>query len=264
MRLIPGVVAAFAVLAPVAAPAQATQLRPETVSAFNNYIKKAEPQMKAHLRKAGYLWLDQLPERRELARKGEIPVDSWGREGDLKVPGGLIHDWVGAIFIHGVTLKQTLDFVQDYDHQKDRYQPEVIDSKLLARNGSEFKVYLRVIKKKVITVVLDTEHDARYFPLDGSRCYAQSYSTRIVEVRDPGKPSESKLPVGQDHGFLWRLYSYWHFHESDGGVYVELRAVSLTRDVPAALSWLITPIIRHLPKESLAATLAHTRDGLTR
>ncbi len=72
------------------------------------------------------------------------------------------------------------------------------------------------------------------------------------------------MPPGEGHGFLWRLYSYWRFQEKDGGVYVECEAVSLTRKVPTGLGWLIDPIIRNLPRESLSNTLHATRNFLLR
>lgn len=112
-------------------------------------------------------------------------------------------------------------------------------------------------------MVLNTNHDVRYFPLGPARLHSRSYSTRIAEVADAGKPGEHEMPVGQDHGFLWRLYSYWRFQERDGGVYVECQAISLTRNVPTGLGWLIEPIIRNLPRESLANTLTATRQALT-
>jgi hypothetical protein len=120
---------------------------------------------------------------------------------------------------------------------------------------------MRLRKKKVITVVLDTEHEVHYFQLDPLRWYSRSYTTRIAEVDNPGEPDERQLPPGADHGFLWRLYSYWKFQERDGGVYVECQALSLTRNVPLGLGWLIEPIIRQLPRESLANTLRATRDA---
>jgi hypothetical protein len=98
--------------------------------------------------------------------------------------------------------------------------------------------------------------------VDTKRWYSRSYSTRIQEVDDPGTPEERLLPAGDDHGFLWRLYSYWRFEERDGGVYLECQALSLTRDVPTGLGWLIEPIIRQLPRESLANTLRSTREAI--
>ena len=110
--------------------------------------------------------------------------------------------------------------------------------------------------------MLNTDHEVRYIPIDGKRWCSKSYSTRIAELESPGEPGERELPPGHDHGFLWRLNSYWRFEERDGGVYVECEAISLTRDIPAGLGWLISPIVRSLPRESLANLLQATREGV--
>jgi hypothetical protein len=81
-------------------------------------------------------------------------------------------------------------------------------------------------------------------------------------VEHAGTPRESVLPPDTGNGFLWRLYSYWRFQERKGGVYIECRAISLTRDVPLGLGWIIEPIIQKLPKESLINTLEATRRAL--
>ena len=111
--------------------------------------------------------------------------------------------------------------MQNYDAHRNVYKPEVIDSKLLSRNGNSFKIYLRLLKKKVLTVVLNTEHAVEYFQLSKTRAYSMSRSTRIAEVDNPGKPSEREIEQGGDHGFLWNINSYWRFEERDGGVYIE-------------------------------------------
>jgi hypothetical protein len=179
--------------------------------------------------------------------------------GEFKVAGGLIHDWAGAVFIPGVNLRRVLDLVQAYDRHKEYYTPEVVDSSVLAHTGDDFEVRLRLLKRKVLTVVLDTEHSVHYESRDATRCWSRSRSTRIVEIRDPGKPSEKPLPPDTGHGFLWRVNSYWTFQELDGGTYVECEAISLTRNVPGGLAWVIEPIVRTLPRESLANTLRATR-----
>jgi len=50
--------------------------------------------------------------------------------------------------------------------------------------------------------------------------------------------------------------------QRDGGVYVQLEAISLTRNIPTGLNWLISPFVTSIPKESLLFTLTHTRDAL--
>jgi hypothetical protein len=249
----------------LAAEAQAPRVngpKPATVEAFNRYIRLTEARLDARLESgSGYLWAD-TPERRARLRTGELICEPVTRRGEFPVPAGLIHDWVGAVFIPRVALEDVLALVQDYDNHKTTYKPEVIASRLLRRDGNEFQVYLRLLKRKVITVVLDTEHDVRYLPLAGRRWRSRSYSTRIAEIQNPGGPRERALAPGQGHGFLWRLDSYWTFQEADSGVYVECEAVSLTRDVPAALAWLIRPIVRSLPREAVSNTLRETRAAL--
>jgi hypothetical protein len=243
--------------------ARAVELKPETVRAFENYTRETEARLEQRLRPdSKFLWVDEEPLRVVEVRQGQVPIENRSSSGTMAVPGGLIHDWIGAVFIPGVTLAKTLALVQDYDRNQDNYQPEVLASRLVSRHGNDFKVYLRLMKKKVITVILDTDYDVRYFPIDAVRCHSRAYSTRIAEVRNAGKRDEYTLPPGQDSGFLWRLYSYWRFQERDGGVYVECEAISLTRGIPAGLGWLIEPIVTTLPRESLENTLRETRAAL--
>ena len=240
----------------------AAELKPRTIEAFNEYMRKAEARVDQQTQSADFLWVDGAPDRKRQALEGKVLAQPFVGSGDVDAPDGLIHDWVGAVFIPGVTLDQTLKFVQDYDNNKNFYKPEVLDSKILSRDGDRFKIFLRLLKKKVLTVVLNTNHDVRYFRVNANRAYSRSYTTRIAEVDNAGKPNERELPPGNDHGFLWRLNSFWRFEQRDGGVYMECEAISLTRDLPAGVGWIVNPIIRSLPKDSLASTLAETRLGL--
>lgn len=250
----------FAGLVLAQGPAATAELQPATVQAFDSYIRAAEAGMKSS---GGFLWVDRDPARAGQLRAGQVLSQPWGERAETSIPDGLVHDWVGAAFIPGATLDKTLALVQDYNRHETIY-PEVIDSKLLSRDDGNYRVYLRLLKKKVLTVVLNTEHEVRYTRVDARHAASRSYSTRIAEVENAGKADERELPPGRDHGFLWRLYSYWRFVEQDGGVYLECRAISLTRAVPRGLGWLIEPIIRNLPRESLAGTLRATRDAMAK
>jgi hypothetical protein len=212
--------------------------------------------------RGAFLWVDGSPERRRLALEGKPLVEPFESKGETAVPDGLIHDWVGAIFIPGATLDKTLLLVRNYDNHKNIYKPEVVDSKLLSRDGDNFKVFLRLLKKKVLTVTLNTTHDVRYIRVAPNRWRADAYSAKIAEVENSGERDERELPPGKDHGFLWRLNSFWRYEERDGGVFVECEAISLTRDVPSGLGWLINPVIRNLPKDSLVNLLNATRQAL--
>lgn len=243
--------------------AKPEHLKPQTLGAFDEYIREAEAGMEQTLRGDGpFLWSDVSSERSRLVRGGQVVAQFWAGQGPVEVPNGLIHDWIGAVFVPATNLKKTLALIQDYNNHKDIYKPEVIASRLVSRRGNDFRIYLRLLKRKIITVVLDTDHEVHYRSLDPTRWTCRSYTTRIAEVEYAGTTNERVLPPDTGNGFLWRLYSYWRFQEIKGGVYVECRAISLTRDVPFGLGWMIQPIIQKLPKESLINTLEATRQAL--
>ena len=243
--------------------AKPTQLNSQTLEAFEAYIHRAEADMKqTALGRDSFLWSDANPERARQVQRGEIVAQFWSGQEPGQLPNGLIHDWIGAAFVSATNIKKTLALIQDYDNHKNIYQPEVMDSKLLSRHDNDFQIYLRLLKKKILTVVLDTDHNVHYRSVDASRWVCRSRTTRIAEVENAGSPQETVLAPDTGYGFLWRLNSYWRFQERDGGVCLECRAISLTRDIPFGLGWIIEPIIQKLPKESLIKTLESTRLAL--
>ena len=131
----------------------------------------------------------------------------------MPVPGGLIHRWVGLLFIPDATVAQTLAVLWDYDNHKNIYKPYVRNSRLLERNGNESKTYLQLYKKSLITVVLNANCDITDTQFTSTRAQTKSYSTRIAEVANQGKPDEHEVQVGMDHGNVWRLYTYWRIEE---------------------------------------------------
>ena len=178
------------------------------------------------------------------------------------MPDGLIHDWIAAALIPDSTIEEIFAVIQDYDNHKNIYKPEVIDSKLISRADNKFQIYLRLLKKSIITVVLDTNHEVHYRPVGRTRWVCRSYTTCIAEAENAGSREERVLQPDTGHGFLWRLYSYWRFEELKAGAVVECRAISLTRDVPFGLGWAIEAIIQKLPRESLINSLEATRQAL--
>jgi hypothetical protein len=250
--------------------AAAEQLKPETIAAFDRYTRLSEQRMTEDLQSGLFLYLDGLSSKEKDAaegrlKKGEVLTERLGtleRGQSVPVPVGLIHHWRGIVFIPSVTLAQTLAFLQDYDNEYKFYAPDVQVSKLLEKNGNDFKIFLRLRKHEVMTVILNTNYDVKYTLRGSDRATSYSYSTRIAEVENVGKSNEFDKTEGNNSGFLWRLNSYWRFLERDGGTYVQLEAISLTRDIPAALQWLISPFVTGIPKESLVFTLTRTRKAL--
>ena len=236
------------------------ELKPETLRAYESHLDSIDSVVEQiQPEDQHFLWAETHPEMIAQLRNGTIIAELYSGKRPIPVPDGLIHDWVGAVCIPGVTIEKTLAVLQDYDNHKNTYQPEVTGSKLIGRQENDFQIYLRLRKKKIITVILDTYHDVRYLSINSKRWVCHSRTTRISEVEDAGKSTERIRPPDTGHGFLWRLCSYWRFEERDDNTFVECRAVSLTRDIPKALAWIIEPIILKLPRESLKATLESTR-----
>jgi hypothetical protein len=249
----------------------ATELKKETAAAFDQYVKATEARMAEELRPGGaFLYIDTLPRQEREAmyqqlRHGDVIVsrlETRTRSGRIPVPNGIIHHWVGIAFIPAANLRQVLRVAQDYQNRAELYKPDVIASRQIWHEGSDYKIFLRLYQKKFTTVVLNTEYTIHWGEVDSGHIYSTSYSTRIAEVRDPRKPDGPELPEGNDHGYLWRLYTYWRFAERDGGVYVQCEAVSLTRSIPFGLGWLIRPLVTSIPRQSLKGVLTRMREGV--
>ena len=244
----------------------AAELRPATVAAFNRYVAATEAERDIA---EAFLWIDgDTPERqraRDLVRRGGLLIErvetrSGGRE--TEVPDGLVHHWIGVVFVPGGTVDRAVALLQDYDRHADVFKPNVARSRVLGRDGERFRVHLRFFMKKVLTVVVNSEHDAQFTRESPTRVRSRIVSTRIAEVEDPDTPGERELPPGRDGGYLWRINSYWRFLERDGGVYVQCESISLTRGIPFGLRWIVGPFVTSIPRETLTFTLETTRRAL--
>jgi len=261
LMVVPGFVASKA------GPA-AADLKPDTLAAFNEYVKLTDERNENELRRGtNLLWIDGLPEGEraqadEALRHGEVRMQKLQtlESGEkIQCPGGMIHHWVGVVFVPGAKVQDVLGVLQDYDHHAQYYAPDVERSKIESHDGDHFVVFLRFRRHKVITVVLNTRHDVHYFRDSETREHSRSSAVRIAEVENAGKNGEREKTPGEDGGFLWRMETWWRMEEREGGVYVQSEVVSLTRDIPTGLGWLIGPFVISIPKETLTFTLEATR-----
>jgi len=254
-----------------AANPEPAKLRTDTVAAFDRYVRLTEERNDVELKRgSALLWIDSLPEAQRTEayaalKRGDVQIHQFSTLDHGKpilCPGGLIHHWAGVVFIPGAKLDDALAILQDYDRQSAYYAPDVERSRIESHNGDYFRVFLRFRRHKVITVVLDTEHEVRYFHDAPGRAHSRSSAVRIAEVENPGKSGEREKPPGDDGGYLWRMETWWRMEERDGGVYVQSEAASLTRDIPTGLGWLVGPFVTSIPKETLVFTLEATRKAV--
>jgi hypothetical protein len=188
--------------------------RPETLKAWDQSIQRIDLRTKTGAGgESAFLWIDQDPQRAERVRRGEVlVVPEAGANGFEAVPHGLIHDWIGAVFIPGVTLAQVFAVVEDYGHYAEFYRPAVIDAALLCgrgdgRNGEEEQFRVRYAQKVLFTSeVLDSDFQMRYTQRDERRWYSIAQSTRLQEFRDHGNPSHSGDAHDEGNRYIWRIH----------------------------------------------------------
>jgi len=259
-------------LAMATAAVVAADLTPATSAAFDRYARLTEQRINAEVGgSTAFLWIDSLPKNRAevlpgLRQGGVIIERLQTREGskEIPVPDGLIHHWVGTVFVPNVGVKEAVALMQDYDRHSNYFAPAIARSKLLERDGNRFRVALRFHVKKIIAVTMDTDNEAEFFHPAADRAHSRIRSTRVSEIGDAGTPQEKPKAPGDENGFMWNLNTYWRFLERDGGTYIQCESITLTRDVPFALAWIIRPIVTQMPKESLTFTLAKARAALVR
>jgi hypothetical protein len=248
------------------------ELQPATLKAFERYQSLTGERIAREIAPGGtFLYPDSLaPTERDAAYASLLlgttrieQLQSLDHGTQIACPGGIIHHWLGIIFVPGATLDRTLQVVQNYKRQTEIYSPQVVQSRVISHSGDDYKIFLRLKQLNVITVVLDTEHDVHYTQLDASREASKSISTSVREVANAGKSTEHELAPDTGGGYLWRINTYWRFLQRDSGVYVQCESISLSRDIPTGLGWIVGPFVTSIPRESLSFTLGAMRKALT-
>jgi putative flippase GtrA len=216
-------------------PASAAELRKETIDAWNQYVKIAESRIQREAQQPT-AWRSARPDGEAIA-----------------VPSGLIHRWRGAVFIPGVTLDAFLNALTHPGTPPP--QDDVLESRVLARSDDSLRVYVRLVRKTIITVTYNTEHEMTFRRRTPVLATSRSVATKIAELEDAGTRTEHERTPGDDRGFLWRLNSYWRYTQADGGVWVDLESLTLSRDLPALVRPIASPIINSVARESMTRTL---------
>jgi putative flippase GtrA len=216
------------VMLPAAAAAQPPA---ETLAAWERYVSDAE----SRLDDRAAIPSPRGTARDELAAQGQ----------SIHVPSGTISDWHGSVFIPGVTVDRLLKALQ-YPGTPPP-QEDIVSSRVLGRDADSLRVAIRLVRSAIVTVTYDTEHRMEFHRVAPAFATARSVATRIEEVG------------GEDHGFLWRLRSYWRYQQVDGGVRVTLRSLSLSRNVPALVRPLAAPLVNRIARESIVRTLEALR-----
>ena len=244
--------------------AHAANLKAETVAAWDDYVQSVGVSLQDRVRPGGsFLWTYEDPERIAKVHGGEIVVVPAPGPSPRKVPGGLIHHWIAAAFLPNVKLDDILEVTEDYDRYQEFYRPSVIASKTIAREDSNDYFSMQLMNKAFfLKTMLDADYQSTNVRLDERRFYSVSKSMRIQEIQDYGRPSQHRMPEGQGGGYIWKVFSVGRLAQRDGGVYIEIEAVALSREIPAALRFIVDPIVRSVSRSALLTSLTQTEDAV--
>src|SRR5437588_7827681 len=203
MKRIPtDAIAVFLCLLSLADTTLAAELKQKTTDAFNQYAAATEARFGNELRPDGtFLYVDGLPADKRAAayaqlKSGEILVEKreTGMANNFEVPDGMVHHWVGLLFVPGATLAQALPVLKDYDHRAELYKPDVTVSRLVSHKGDDYKIFMRLYQKRFTTAIFNTDYDVHWGQVDPKRMYSNSISTRLAEVKDTSKPDGEEYP----------------------------------------------------------------------
>lgn len=233
------------------------------VTAFNHEVGALESRLaRQHSGQYGFLAATDAQSEARL-RRGELIVENLTPAG-TDLSGAMLHHWRGTAFVHGATAADFERLMKNFSGYPQYYAPQVLTAKVLARQGDHVQAVMRVRQQHILTVVMDTSYDVTFARLDARHGSSISRSTRIAEIDAPGTPKERALSASEEHGFLWRLNTYWSYEERDGGVYMQIESVTLTRGIPRGLGWAVAPFVESVPRESLEFTLRSTCNALRR
>jgi len=250
-----------------ASPAAAAPPESRTLAAWQTYVGLTEARIRRELDSPrGFLASDFTSDRDELRRqvmRGSILLgrvttrDDQGRE--IDIPGGTLQHWRGAVFLPGITLRPLLDALR-HPPEHGPFPQDVLAMRVEHRDADALDMFIRMSRSSIVTVTYDTEHRVEFRPRDPARASTRSVATRITEVDGAGSPAERALGPADDHGYLWRMNSYWRYEQVEGGVIAEMESLTLSRKVPSAVRFLVDPIVDRIARESVERTLRGFRE----
>jgi hypothetical protein len=237
---------------------------PQAASAFNAYVSEVESRLdRQHRSQEGFVVLaahDSQSAQR--LRKGELVVERLTPSPEVAMPGAMLHHWRGTVFLAGAKAADLEPILRDFNTYPQHFAPQVLKASSLSQGNDSLQSKMRIRQKHILTVVMDMNFDVIFGRLDPQHEFSSSRSTRVAEIASAGSPSEHALSPADDHGFLWRLNTYWTWEERDGGLYMQIESISMTRSIPRGLGWSLGPFVESVPRESLEFTLRSAENAL--
>jgi hypothetical protein len=243
-------------------PAMAATVTPGTLQGWNDYVQWTKMKLAAEAEHPDkLLFIDSHPREKQKIEAGEVVATHPQEEAFVPVPNGLIHDWVGTLFIPNTDVRSALMVMQDYDRYAETYAPGVASSKLIDHQNDDFTYELKFIQKGFgVKTGLVGKFQTHYVQLDENTGYSITNTLDIAELADAGKPEERRLSVAASHGYVENEFTVVRYRGADCGVYMEVESITLSRDIPGPVRWFITPLVQKFSRQVITDSLCRLRD----
>ena len=241
----------------------AADLERTTADAYDRYLETVAQAFSKQIGTDDFL-AQASPQALDRLRHGEILLEPGGGDGIIEVPEGLIHHWRATAFVPGVTLEEVLRVARDYANYASFYDWVVAADLVASEDGNRFRTFFRARRRVgAVTGVVDVWMVTEYQHLRPGRATAVARAECVRQVEHAGEPAEHRLRAGTGNGYLWRANAMSKYLERDGGVYMEIDAIGLSRGFPPFLGWIIEPVARRLGRGSAGESLSQLRVALT-
>jgi hypothetical protein len=244
-------------------PSKAAEPKRDTLRAWDDYVGSVSTSVaERNAESRPFLWVDESSATRRRVQNGELVITN---HDPRKVPQGLIHHWVGVMYVPNVSLDQVMRVLNSYDRYSDIYKPLIRKAFVTEQAGDTVKLNVLAVQKAFsVTAAVETDEEIRIVRPTPNRVCITANSVGIQEVANFGQPSEHAFPEARRPGYVWRALIVQRLEQRDGGVYVELETISLSRGIPVEVRWLIKPLTDELPRKMMSDILDETRAAVQR
>ena len=241
----------------------AATLQSETLEAWHAYVERATADLRMQAEPGRlFLSVNEKDGTLQKIQQGQPLVTPSRADMPIKVSGGLIHDWVGTIFVPNVSMTEVVAVLRDYDHYKDFYAPTVVTSKLERSFATRDSFSMLLSNRVLVKSALQCSYQASYTKIDDHRWYSITEATDIEEITKYGSPQEHASLEDQGTGLIWRLANFVRLQERDSGVFIQVETIALSRTIPASLSWLVVPTVNRVAKSTITVSLRRTQEAV--
>jgi hypothetical protein len=155
--------------------------------------------------------------------------------------------------------------LNSYDLYSEIYKPLIRKASVVERDGDTVKLNVLAAQKAFsVTAAVETDEEIQVARPAPDRVCIMADSVRIQEIANYGQPNENAFPEARGPGYVWRALIVQRLEQRDGGVYVELETISLSRGIPIEVRWLIKPLTDDLPRKMMTELLDETRAAVQR